>query len=155
MKSIIIWDMTPCSLLSCNRRLGWTYRLHLQGRKNIFSNNQQVSRWQAYLMVIAEIIYSTLIGVNQLSNKIHLWEKSGFENLQLCYNITTYMLRPCSVKNLARTQPQDQFISSTIDSLTYISARMFRLCLRLYNAAFPSPRVLTRLIPAWVTASVV
>jgi hypothetical protein len=32
MKSIIFWDVTPCSLLSCNRRFGKTYRLHLQGR---------------------------------------------------------------------------------------------------------------------------
>jgi hypothetical protein len=46
MKSIIFWDMTLCSLLSCNRRFGWTYRLHLHGRNN-FSKNQQVSRWQA------------------------------------------------------------------------------------------------------------
>jgi hypothetical protein len=30
-KSIIFWDVTPCSLLSCNRRFGGTYRLHLQG----------------------------------------------------------------------------------------------------------------------------
>jgi hypothetical protein len=37
MKSIIFWDMTPCSLLSCNRRFGGTYRLHLQGRRNNFS----------------------------------------------------------------------------------------------------------------------
>jgi hypothetical protein len=34
MKSIIFWDMTPCSLLSCNQRFGGTYRLHLQGRRN-------------------------------------------------------------------------------------------------------------------------
>jgi hypothetical protein len=33
MKSIIFWDVTPCSLLSCNRRFGGTYRLHLQGRR--------------------------------------------------------------------------------------------------------------------------
>jgi hypothetical protein len=32
MKSIILWDVMPCSLLSCNRRFGGTYRLHLQGR---------------------------------------------------------------------------------------------------------------------------
>jgi hypothetical protein len=31
MKSTISWDMTPCSPLSVNRRLGGTYRLHLQG----------------------------------------------------------------------------------------------------------------------------
>jgi hypothetical protein len=34
MKSIILWDVTPCSRLSCNRRLGGTYRLHLQSRRN-------------------------------------------------------------------------------------------------------------------------
>jgi hypothetical protein len=37
MKSTIFWDVTPCSLLSFNRRFGGTYRLHLQGRKNKFS----------------------------------------------------------------------------------------------------------------------
>jgi hypothetical protein len=36
MKSIIFWDMTPCSLLSLNRRFGGTYHLHLQDRKNRF-----------------------------------------------------------------------------------------------------------------------
>jgi hypothetical protein len=35
-KSIIFWDMTPCSPLSVNRRFGGTYRLHLQGRRNKF-----------------------------------------------------------------------------------------------------------------------
>jgi hypothetical protein len=29
-KSYSIWDMTPCSPLTVNRRLGGTYRLHLQ-----------------------------------------------------------------------------------------------------------------------------
>jgi hypothetical protein len=47
MKSVIFWDMTPCSLLSCNRRFGGRYHLHLQGRRNNFSKNQQVSRWLA------------------------------------------------------------------------------------------------------------
>jgi hypothetical protein len=37
MKSIIFWDMTPCSPLSFNRRFGGTYILHLQGRINRFS----------------------------------------------------------------------------------------------------------------------
>jgi hypothetical protein len=47
MKSIIFWDMTPCSLLSYNRRFGGTYRLHLQGRA-------------ICLLVFAEIISPTL-----------------------------------------------------------------------------------------------
>jgi hypothetical protein len=38
MKSIVFWNMTPCSPLSVNRRFGGTYRLHLQGRRNKFSN---------------------------------------------------------------------------------------------------------------------
>jgi hypothetical protein len=48
LKSIIFWDMTPCSPLSFSRRFGGTYRLHLQVRRNKFSTNQQASRWQAY-----------------------------------------------------------------------------------------------------------
>jgi hypothetical protein len=36
MKSIIFWDMRPCSPLSFNRRFGGTYRLHLQDRRNTF-----------------------------------------------------------------------------------------------------------------------
>jgi hypothetical protein len=47
MKSIILWDMTPCSPLSFNRRFGGKYRLHLQGRRNKFSKNQEASRWKA------------------------------------------------------------------------------------------------------------
>jgi hypothetical protein len=30
IKSIIFWEVTPCSLLSFNRRFGGTYRLYLQ-----------------------------------------------------------------------------------------------------------------------------
>jgi hypothetical protein len=34
MKTIIFWDITPCSSLSVNRCFGGTYRPHLQSRKN-------------------------------------------------------------------------------------------------------------------------
>jgi hypothetical protein len=37
LKSIIFWDMTPCSPSSFNRCFGGTYRPHLQGRRNKFS----------------------------------------------------------------------------------------------------------------------
>jgi hypothetical protein len=74
-ESIIFWNMTPRSPSSFNRRFGGTYRLHLQGRRNKFSKNQQASRWQAFLsrriprwvaslppclLVFAELITSTL-----------------------------------------------------------------------------------------------
>jgi hypothetical protein len=41
------WMKNSCRLLSCNRRFGGTYRLHLQGRRNNLSKNQQVIGWQA------------------------------------------------------------------------------------------------------------
>jgi hypothetical protein len=46
-KSIIFWDMTPCSPLNVNRRFGGTYRLHIQGRKKKFRKkpaSKQVAR---------------------------------------------------------------------------------------------------------------
>jgi hypothetical protein len=49
MKSIIFWDMTPCSSLSFNQRFGGTYHLHIQGQGNKFC-----------LLVFAELIPSTL-----------------------------------------------------------------------------------------------
>jgi hypothetical protein len=37
MKSIIFWDMTPCSPLGFDRGFVETYCLHLQGQRNRFS----------------------------------------------------------------------------------------------------------------------
>jgi hypothetical protein len=56
MKSIILWDMTPCSPQSFNRRFGGTYCLSLQGKRNKFSKNQP----PACLLVFPELISSTL-----------------------------------------------------------------------------------------------
>jgi hypothetical protein len=41
MKSIILWDITPCSPLSFNRCYGGTYRLHLQGRRIVQQTSEQ------------------------------------------------------------------------------------------------------------------
>jgi hypothetical protein len=61
LKSIIFWDMTPCSPKSFNRRFGKTYRLHFHGRRNKFSKNQQASSLPpVWLLVFAELISSTL-----------------------------------------------------------------------------------------------
>jgi hypothetical protein len=40
IKIIIFWDITPCIPLNVDRRFGGTYRLHLQGRSNEFSNKR-------------------------------------------------------------------------------------------------------------------
>jgi hypothetical protein len=57
MKSIILWDMMPCSPLSFNRRFGGTYHLHLQGRRTNFSK-KQASRWQAACFLVFAVFIS-------------------------------------------------------------------------------------------------
>jgi hypothetical protein len=49
MKSTILWDIKPCSLLKVNRRFGGTYRLLLHGRRISKAGNQRESRSQASL----------------------------------------------------------------------------------------------------------
>jgi hypothetical protein len=51
MKSIVFWDMTPCSPLSVNRRFGRTYRSHLQGRRNKFNKKPASKQVASYLLV--------------------------------------------------------------------------------------------------------
>jgi hypothetical protein len=41
LKSSVPWDITPCNPLKVSRRLGGTYRLHLQGRRISQAGNQQ------------------------------------------------------------------------------------------------------------------
>jgi hypothetical protein len=53
--SIIFWDMMLCSPLSFSRRFGETYRLHLQGRRNKFSTNQQAGGNPTYFLDIQNI----------------------------------------------------------------------------------------------------
>jgi hypothetical protein len=57
LKSIIFWDVTPCTLLSCNRRFGGTYRLPLQGRRNNFSKNQQVSNMNLFYFHVIKRVW--------------------------------------------------------------------------------------------------
>jgi hypothetical protein len=47
MKSIIFWDITPCSPLKVGRRFGGTYRLHLRGRRVSRSRYQREIKGQA------------------------------------------------------------------------------------------------------------
>jgi hypothetical protein len=67
MKSIIYWDMTPCSPSSFNRRFGGTYRLHFPGRRNKFSKNQHLflrpRRWRRYVLPKRRLKLDQLHGV--------------------------------------------------------------------------------------------
>jgi hypothetical protein len=96
LKSISFWNVTPCSLLSCNRRFGGTYRLHLQGRRNNFSKNQQASKW-----LIAEIISFTLkmeaicssetSVATQETTRRHIPEDDIIHNYR-CENLKSYIV---------------------------------------------------------------
>jgi hypothetical protein len=59
MKSIIFWDMTPCSPPKVNRRYGGTRRLHLQGRRNRFSKpaSKQVASTTCLLAGLVNIFF--------------------------------------------------------------------------------------------------
>jgi hypothetical protein len=100
VKSIIFCDVTPCSLLSCNRRFGGTYRLHLEGWRNNFSKNQRAECLPpAYLLVLAEIISSTLkveavwssemLVATQQTTRCHIPEDDTLHNHR-CENLTSY-----------------------------------------------------------------
>jgi hypothetical protein len=79
LKSIIFWDMTPCSLSSFNRRFGGSFRLHLQGRRNKFKNQQAskqvasclVWRWRRYVPPKRRLKLDRLHGV--ISQKMILF----------------------------------------------------------------------------------
>jgi hypothetical protein len=83
IKSIIFWDVTPCSLLSCNRRFGRTYRLS-----------------PAYLLVLAEIISSALkmeaisssetSVATQQTTRRHIPEDDTLHNHR-CENLKSYI----------------------------------------------------------------
>jgi hypothetical protein len=91
LKIIIFWDVTPCSLLSCKRRFGGTYRLHLQGRRNNFSRNQQVSRWKIISSTLKmEAICSSETSVtNQETTRRHIPEDDTLPNHR-CENLKSY-----------------------------------------------------------------
>jgi hypothetical protein len=56
-KSIIFWDITPCSPLSVNRRFGGTNRLHLQGVK--ISVKVELCLPPAFTLVSCSAYFST------------------------------------------------------------------------------------------------
>jgi hypothetical protein len=97
-KSIIFWDMTPCSPLSCARHFGRTYRLHLQGRRNRFSKS--VNKHVASRM-FAEPISSTLkmeaisssekSGATQRTTRRHIPDDNTLHSHR-CENLKSYIL---------------------------------------------------------------
>jgi hypothetical protein len=93
MKSIIFWDMTPCSLLSCARRFGGTYRLHLQGRRNRQAC-RLLARWFAEpissTLKMEAISSSETSGATQWPTRRHISEDDNLHNHR-CENLNSYM----------------------------------------------------------------
>jgi hypothetical protein len=48
MKKAVFWDVAPCRY-GLNRRFGGTYRLHLQGRREIIRKSLLPWRWRRYV----------------------------------------------------------------------------------------------------------
>jgi hypothetical protein len=61
MKSIIFWDITPCSPLKVNRLLGGSYRLHLQGRRISRARNQRESCSSPAFTPVSFLAYSSTL----------------------------------------------------------------------------------------------
>jgi hypothetical protein len=107
MKSIIFWDMTPCSPLSVNRRFGGAYHLHLQCRRNKFSqkpSSKQVGGQPLCHMLacwfLVELISSILkmeaicssetsVGTQQTTGR-HVPEDDTLHNNR-CANLKSYI----------------------------------------------------------------
>jgi hypothetical protein len=85
-KSIFFWDMTPCSALSCTRRFGGTYRLHLQGRR-MFS--KPASKQVASTLKMEAIPSSETSGTTQRTTRRHIPEEDTLENHR-CENLKSY-----------------------------------------------------------------
>jgi hypothetical protein len=58
MKSIIFWDVMPCSLLNVSRSFGGIYRLHLQDRRISLARKQRESRWQTAQALLATCFHN-------------------------------------------------------------------------------------------------
>jgi hypothetical protein len=100
MKSIIFWDMAPYSPLSFNLRFGGIYRLHLQGRRNKFSKNQQASRWQAECLKMEAICSSKMVETQRATQR-HIPENDTLVKVMFSRYLINYFstLIPLYVKS--------------------------------------------------------
>jgi hypothetical protein len=86
LKSIIFWDVTPCSLLRCNRRFGGTYRIFCLP--------------PAYLLVLLKFFFDPEDGgdmflsetsvASQQTTRLHIPEDDTLHNHR-CENLKSYI----------------------------------------------------------------
>jgi hypothetical protein len=85
MKSIFFWDMTLCSALSCTRRFGGTYRLHLQGRRIV----QQLNALHDVISQKKILCSTETSGATQCTTRRHTPEEDTLQNHR-CENLKSY-----------------------------------------------------------------
>jgi hypothetical protein len=120
--------MTSCSPLSCIRRFGRSYRLHLQGRRMSRARNQRESRClldgllnYSSTLKMEAIRSSETLGATQWTTRRHIPEDDTLHNHR-CENLKSYKLI--------------QSASSHLNYLTSILILFFRLCLDLTSDRF-------------------
>jgi hypothetical protein len=79
LKSIIFWDMMPCSPLSCTPRFGGTYHLHLQGRRQATCLLTGLLNYSSTLKMEA-ICSSETSGATQRTTRRHIPEDYTLHN---------------------------------------------------------------------------
>jgi hypothetical protein len=90
----IFWDKTPCSPLSINRRVGETYRLHLQGRKNKFSKKLALKQMESRTfstLKIETICSSETSVVTQRTTRRYIPDDGTLHNHR-CENLKSYTI---------------------------------------------------------------
>jgi hypothetical protein len=123
----------PCSPSSFNRRFGGIYRLHLQGRRNKFTKNQQASRWQTESYIMFSILRTHLTLLTAWS-RVHL-EKTITVPIVKRLSVYYCNRKFISVIKTAR-QLNPVYSLSQGPVLSYISTNILYSFLFLYNACY-------------------
>jgi hypothetical protein len=92
LKSTIFWDMTPCSLLSFNRRFGGTYRLHPETQWTTRRYIPEDGNISSIFRMEMEAICSSETSVEtQRTTRRHIPEDGTLHNHR-CENLKSYKL---------------------------------------------------------------
>jgi hypothetical protein len=88
LDSIIFWDMTPCSLLSFNKRFGGTYRLHLPPGCLLVFSEPIPSTLKMEAICSSETVVETQRTIRHHIPEVDTLHNHGSKNLK-SYNISS------------------------------------------------------------------
>jgi hypothetical protein len=107
--------MTPCSPLSVNRRLGGTYRLHLQGRRNKFSKKKIASK-QVIFFITTAVKTSNPTNRNPFKSPVDE-TCGGRDNISCTSSKARTMNGSTSCLQTTGTEPQSILLQRIVDTL--------------------------------------